>query len=382
MLAGVKPENIIYMTYYSDVYSDRNPFKGMVFTDPAETTDGDWAKYGCFDHVDYTDDDLTPEVFLAILSGDAAKVTELTGKENPKVLAATEEDTVFTFFIDHGNEGIIVVGNDDVTDKQLIETLKTAHEKKIYGKWVWFMEACHSGSMFRDLPADWNIFAMTASDADHNAKMANCPPKDVVAGVALGTCIGSLWDQAYLEYAEQNPKTIIGDLVDAVKVEVAKTSDQNVSQYGDMTFRDMPFADFFGEVPPRRNNNNVNNVDGLVPLSEVPLHLAKWRAIRAHDDNMETAMEELKKEVAASAKREVEVMRLGSAILGEKATDKAMKTMKTSSYSASCVRNLSLSLVEKCGHSLPFSESSMSILRNICYPGKTMSSVNWSDICM
>ena len=181
MLAGVKPENIIYMTYYSDVYSDQNPFKGMVFTDPAETTDGDWAKYGCFDHVDYTDKDINAEVFLAILSGDAAKVTELTGKENPKVLAATEEDTVFTFFIDHGNDGIILVGKDDVTDKQLIESLKTAHEKKIYGKWVWFMEACHSGSMFRDLPADWNIYAMTSADADHNAKMANCPPKDVVA---------------------------------------------------------------------------------------------------------------------------------------------------------------------------------------------------------
>ena len=44
--AGIKPENIIYMTYYGDVYKDVNPFKGMVFTDPADNTDGDWAKYG------------------------------------------------------------------------------------------------------------------------------------------------------------------------------------------------------------------------------------------------------------------------------------------------------------------------------------------------
>ena len=92
--AGIKPENIIYMTYYGDVYKDVNPFKGMVFTDPADNTDGDWAKYGCFDHVDYTDKDINLEVFLAILSGDAETVKAKTGKENPKVLAAGPNDPV------------------------------------------------------------------------------------------------------------------------------------------------------------------------------------------------------------------------------------------------------------------------------------------------
>ena len=160
-------------------------------------------------------------------------------------------------------------------------------------------------------------------------------------------------------------------------------------QYGDMAFRDMPFADFFGEVPPRRNYyrnsyNNKKDADGLVPLSEVPMHLAKWRAIRAQNDDVENAMNELKKEVAASVKREIEIMRLGSVMLGEKTTDKVMKTSSSSSstYSASCVRDLSLSLIEKCGHSLPFSESSMSVLRTICHPSNTIPSVNWSNICI
>ena len=320
IFAGVKPENIILMTYDSQLKSIQNHFPGMIFTESADNTDGDWAKYGCFQHKDYTGEDINGEVFLAILSGDAAKVTELTGKENPKVLAATEEDTVFTYFIDHGDEGVIFINHQPVMEEDFIGALKTAHEKKIYGKWVWFMEACLSGSMFRDLPADWNIFAMTAADEEHEALMDHCPPDDVVAGSPLMTCIGSLWDQFYLQYAEQNPKATIGEVVDYSMKEVAKTSDQNVSQYGDMTFRDMPFADFFGEVPPRRNNNN-NNADGLVPLSEVPLHLAKWRAIRAQDD-VEEAMNELKKEVAASIKREVEVMRLGSVMLGEKVADR------------------------------------------------------------
>ena len=110
--AGVKPENIIYMTYTTDVSFEWNPFKGMIFTDPAPNTDGDWAKYGCFDHVDYTDKDINKKVFLGILSGDAEAVAKATGKENPKVLAAGPEDTVFTYFIDHGSEGLICVGDD------------------------------------------------------------------------------------------------------------------------------------------------------------------------------------------------------------------------------------------------------------------------------
>ena len=57
--AGIKPENIIYMTY-TTVVRLQNPYPGKIFTDPAPTTDGDWAQYGCFDHVDYTDDDINP----------------------------------------------------------------------------------------------------------------------------------------------------------------------------------------------------------------------------------------------------------------------------------------------------------------------------------
>ena len=44
--AGIKPENIIFMAYTSNLSYKSNPFKGMIFTDPAPNTDGDWAKYG------------------------------------------------------------------------------------------------------------------------------------------------------------------------------------------------------------------------------------------------------------------------------------------------------------------------------------------------
>ena len=55
------------MTYTSSVDTKANPYPGMIFTDPANNTDGDWAQYGCFKHVDYTDDEINKEVSVRML---------------------------------------------------------------------------------------------------------------------------------------------------------------------------------------------------------------------------------------------------------------------------------------------------------------------------
>ena len=380
--AGIKPENIIYFTYTTDLTSKINPWPGKIFTDPADNTDGDWAQYGCFDHVDYTDKEINAKVFLGILSGDKDLVAKETGKEDPKVLAAGPDDTVFTYFIDHGNNDIICVGNDLVTSKQLMEALKTAHEKKLYGKWVWFMEACHSGSMFEDkLPEDMNIYVMTSSDAHHNAYMSNCPPNDKVAEKSIGACLSGLWDNSYLDYLEQNPDCTIGEIFDAVKADVAKTSSQNVCEWGDKTFRDFKVSEFFGELPSRYFRKESKPAASVVSLDEVPKHVAMWRAIRADKSEYAEALKAYQEEAFAAAKKEVEIMRLGSALMNEKAADKAFKTA-AETYSADCVRDLTISLVKKCGHTLPLSDAANNMLRNICLPGLSVPNVDFNEICM
>ena len=67
------------MAYSTDLNAKENPFPGKIFTESASTTKGDWAQYGCFEHVDYTKKDINGEVFLAILAGDAEKVKERSG---------------------------------------------------------------------------------------------------------------------------------------------------------------------------------------------------------------------------------------------------------------------------------------------------------------
>ena len=380
--AGIKPENIIYMTYTSDLEDKNNPYPGKIFTDPAPTTDGDWAQYGCFDHVDYTDSDINPNVFLGILSGDKERVAKLTGKENPKVLNAGPEDTVFTYFIDHGDDDIICVGDDYVHSEDLMNAFKTAYEKKLYGKWVWFMEACHSGSMFENkLPADWNIYVMSSADADHDADMSNCPPDDVVAGKSLDTCLAGLWDNSFLDYVEKHPKTTIGEIFDAVHKDVARTSDQNVSEWGDKTFRELPLSDFFGELPSPVFREEKKEAKGVVPVDMVPKHLAMWRAIRADKSELAEAMKQYEEEVFKAAKKEVEAMRLARAVMSEKAAEKAMKT-PAEMYSADCVKELTNAFVKKCGHSHPVGASVNNVLRNICLPGVSVPNVDFDAICL
>lgn len=380
--AGIKPENIILMVYYTVLTSSFNPYPGKIFTDPSDNLDGDWARYGCFDHVDYTNQYITKKVFLGILSGDVETVKKETKMENPKVLNAGPEDTVFTYFIDHGSEDMIVVGLDHVSSTSFIEALEEAYKKKIYGRWVWFMEACHSGSMWKNLSPDMNIYVMSSSDSDHDAKMTHCPPDDVVAGKALGTCLGGLWDNTFLDYLEQNPDCTFSSLVDSVKASVAKTSDQNVSEFGDLSYRDYKVSEFFGLLPSKRLRSvgNEDNDSMNVAVPDVPVHLAKWAAIRAQSLDSKL-LEMYRKELLAQAKQEVEIMRLGRLLLNEKAANNALHA-PVEAFAADCVRELSLKLAEKCGHKIPFPAKENNLLRSICLPGISVPEIDWEDICI
>ena len=395
------------MTYTDDLTYILNPFKGKIFTEQADTTDGDWAQYGCFDHVDYTDSDIYPDVFLGILSGDAETVRKFTGKENPKVLNATKDDTVFTYFIDHGELNQIFIGSSVVTNDRLQGALKTAHEKQLYGKWVWFMEACEGGSMFAGLPSDLNIFAMTSADSTHIAKMSECPPDDVVAGRHMKTCMAGLWDNVWLDYLAEHPACTIGEIVDATMSGVAEVSDQGVSQFGAMELRALPLSDFIGEMPPSESSDGSSNESSiessnessthssthsshrshgtLVDLHEVPAHLAKWRAVRSEDGDRAEALADFQRLRIVAARREVEAMRLGVAILGEKAALRAWEH-GAEAFNAACVRELGVGLEQHCGstrEALGTMQPGVSnLLRGVCLPGVRVPEVDWEEVCM
>ena len=360
---GVKPENIILMSTKSVSDSQKNPFPGELFTDDSPDAPGKDYAHGCVEYIDYETEEMTGDIMLAIMRGDVEKLKKLTGKENPKALKSTAEDEVMLYFTSHGGPGIILVGDSYLHDTQL-------------------MEACYSGSMFANLPKDLNVYAITAADGIHSSYESHCPPNDIVDGKSLGTCLSCYWDNSMEWFMEGGADHTLDELFKHTHEKVAEHSGQNTSHFGDIEeMGKMTLRDFMGDLPARRFHSMNNDNSAKIAKSDVPAHLAMWKAIRADKKNFASALKEYQEIKYTEAKREVEVMRLGRMLMNEKAADKALKA-PAETYNPNCVRDLSLLLSDKCGHSYPFPASTINMLKNICLPGLSVPNVNFHEICM
>ncbi|KER18848.1 hypothetical protein T265_15791, partial [Opisthorchis viverrini] len=163
---NVPPENIITFAYDDIANSRKNPFKGKVFHD--------------YEHedvykgvvIDYRGKDVTRDNFLKVLKGD--KKLEANKK---KVLKSGPNDNVFIFYSGHGGASYItflkeyestslVTVSSSASSRahknfllvlrqlyamELNDTLAYMHSKKMFNKLVLYVEACYSGSMFKDV---------------------------------------------------------------------------------------------------------------------------------------------------------------------------------------------------------------------------------------
>ena len=378
---GMNPENIILMSDDRVTKIEDNPFPGELFTDDSPSAPGkDYAK-GCIEHIDYHGADMTGSVMLAIMRGDVEELKKLTKKENPRALHSTAEDNIMLYFTSHGGPGEILVGETVVEEKDLITTIQYMHDNNMYKNFLFLMEACYSGSMFTNLPKGLNVYAITAADDDHSSYESHCPPDDVIDGESMDTCLSCYWDNAMEWFMEGGSSHTLDELFQHTHDKVEKSSDQNTSHFGDIEeMGKMTIADFMGEIPAGRFNS-MKDSGVKIAKSDVPRHLAMWRAIRADKNELKNALADYERIVIEEAKREVEVMRLGVALMNEKAADNALKT-PAESYSIDCVRELSHSLVDVCGHSYPLNEKTMNMLKNICLPGLSVPNVDFSEICM
>ena len=77
------------------------------------------------------------------------------------------------------------------------------HKKEMYDEMVIYIEACESGSMFKNLPDNIKIFATTAANASESSWGTYCPPDDKINGKSLGTCLGDLYSVNWLEDSDK-----------------------------------------------------------------------------------------------------------------------------------------------------------------------------------
>eukprot|EP01006_Ploeotia_vitrea_P036406 TRINITY_DN66015_c0_g1_i2.p2 TRINITY_DN66015_c0_g1~~TRINITY_DN66015_c0_g1_i2.p2 ORF type:complete len:106 (+),score=10.02 TRINITY_DN66015_c0_g1_i2:209-526(+) len=102
---------------YNDVASSRqNPYKGQLFNKPSGKQAGVDVNEGCV--IDYEGKDVTPENYMAILTGNKTAVKGGNGR----VLQSTSDDYVFLNFADHGGVGLIAFPNKYLYANDLLKT--------------------------------------------------------------------------------------------------------------------------------------------------------------------------------------------------------------------------------------------------------------------
>jgi len=281
---GIPDSNVIVMQYDDIAKNPENPFPGQVFNKPtAAGTPGVDVYAGC--KKDYTGAAVTPEMFVAVLTGNAAK----TGGR--PVLKSGPSDRVFIFFTDHGGTGIIAFPDGSLmSSTTLIGAINQMFAQKMYSKLVFYMEACESGSMFEGLiKPSINVYVTTASNAVESSWGTYCPPDDMVNGKAINSCLGDLYSINWMENADaQGPsETLQAQFLDVR----TKTTQSHVMQYGDLTWTTEPIGNYLGNSTfraevvknPSKSSSNVKSAD-------IPMHLAYYKYLRAEPTNFEARM--------------------------------------------------------------------------------------------
>jgi len=187
-------------------------------------------------------------------------------------------------FVDHGGQGIVAFPDRMLSNTELIEALKEMKIKQMYGKLVFYLEACESGSMFDGLlDPTMSIYATTASSPSESSWGTFCPPDDVINGKTMNTCLGDLYSVSWEENLENmgEIETLETQFI-LVKKEV---NESTVMQYGDLGFTDLPVGTFFGN--PKTTNSipqipKMNIKSTTVSSHDIPLHLAYYKYLRAN----------------------------------------------------------------------------------------------------
>jgi legumain len=252
---GIPASNIIVFSYDDVASSSQNPFKGKLINQP----NGADVYAGC--KIDYKGADVTPKNFLSVLKQDSAAVK---GIGTGRVLQSTSQDKVFINFADHGAPGLIAFPSTYLYATDLNPVLNSMWTKKQYNEAVFYLEACESGSMFQDFPTNQKFYALTAANPTESSWGNYCPPQDIVNGTNIGSCLGDLFSNNWMEDSDamDTSKETLTQQFQTVKT---KTDKSHVMQYGDLSFQSESVSNFIGNQ--RKSAVSVPETEGATVSS-------------------------------------------------------------------------------------------------------------------
>lgn len=270
---GIPKENIITMMYDDIASHSQNPYPGKIFNVP----NGSDVYAGVV--VDYANIHVTPENFLAVLSGNASGVNGGSGR----VIESGPNDHIFVFFSDHGATGLISFPSSILTVKDLNDALRRMHKRKRYAKLVFYLEACESGSMFQKvLPKQINVYAMTASNAHESSWGCFCD--NVMKLPCLGDCFSINW--IVDSEKEDLRKETVRHQYQVVKL---KTNQSHVMHYGDLTIGNDIVGEYLGEKAVKKKHHFGDSFDTFEseawPSREIHLRMLEKQLYEAHSES-------------------------------------------------------------------------------------------------
>ncbi|KAL0207617.1 hypothetical protein P9112_012245 [Eukaryota sp. TZLM1-RC] len=228
---GYSDSNIIVMQENDIAFNARNPIKGEVYNNP------EMINY--YDNIpmDYTGNAVTPQNFLAVLSGRKDKVEGGSGR----VIESDENTNILVLYYDHGSPGLVAFPHGGyLYVKPLRETVEWMYKNKKYNKMVMYIEACESGSMFHDWSDDLaklNVYAATAANPVESS-YAHYWSSEVSA------YLGDEFSITYMEDIDENgvDQTLDYQFKNAI---LSRVKGSHPQQYGNMTIAQEPLRNYF-----------------------------------------------------------------------------------------------------------------------------------------
>ena len=301
---GIKPENIIVFAYDDVATASRNPFPGKIFNHP----DGEDVYAGVV--IDYFGKDVTPENFIAALTGDEGSITKKDERTTGKVLKSTSEDNVYLFYSDHGSDNLVSFPSKYLYADELIDAFNIMYENKMYKELVFYLEACHSGSMFdKELPDGIKIYAVTAANPDESSYAEYCSSDAKVNGTLIGSCLGDEFSCRFMEDIDSKP----GDELKSYTMDeqyeylVGAVTGSNVMRYGDLEIAKKSIYEFVN-AQTERLSRWVKKI--LPPMNSKPNtykinnenYRMEWYRIQAETMNDPVAEDEYYEEIMAEGR--------------------------------------------------------------------------------
>lgn len=261
---GVPESNIIVMMYDDIANSTENPTRGIIVNQPNGTD----VYKGVPKH--YTGKDVKAKNFLKLLLGDKS----LT-KKGKKVLQSGPNDHVFIYFADHGGTKVLNFPNDVLYASEFVSTLKKMHKKGKYGKMVIYVEACESGSMFKDiLPKDLSVYATTAANQMESSWACFWDEY-------RQTFLGDEYSVNWLLDSDVGRSFLNETLEDQFQRVKQETRDSHPMQFGDLGISQLPVAQFQGAQVPPSKPNKLTKCDDAISSVEVPLEIVRRKIAKA-----------------------------------------------------------------------------------------------------